>query len=448
MKVLWICNLALPEAAEQLKIEASNKEGWVSGLLHALLAHEKSAGIELEVAFPISPSQAGETKGVRQGSMKISDRSVTYYGFLEDTANPENFDSALVERMRTLMELSRPDIVHCFGTEYPHALAACMALPEKASMLLGIQGLCSEIAGAYYADLPEKVIKAKTFRDILRHDNIERQKNKFRDRGINEKMAIRMAENITGRTDWDKSCVQEIHPEAAYYFMNETLRDCFYQTRWEEANCVPHSLFMSQGDYPLKGLHYMLKALPGILEQYPDATLAIAGQSLVNYGTLKEKIKISAYGKYLRSLMKKYKLQDKVTFLGKLTGTQMAEQCLKSHTFVCCSALENSSNSLGEAMLLGMPIVCADVGGLPSMLHEGEGILFEGHRATQAPDLEGVAKRLQDAVIQMWQQADKRREYCEKARAHALQTHNGEVNCARLFEIYEHISEKRKNKCK
>ena len=38
MKVLWICNLPFPEAAEQLHIEASNKEGWISGMMHALFA--------------------------------------------------------------------------------------------------------------------------------------------------------------------------------------------------------------------------------------------------------------------------------------------------------------------------------------------------------------------------------------------------------------------------
>ena len=33
MKVLWVCNIMLPVIAEALHKEASNKEGWLSGLL-------------------------------------------------------------------------------------------------------------------------------------------------------------------------------------------------------------------------------------------------------------------------------------------------------------------------------------------------------------------------------------------------------------------------------
>ena len=33
MRVLWVCNIMLPVIAEALHREASNKEGWLSGLL-------------------------------------------------------------------------------------------------------------------------------------------------------------------------------------------------------------------------------------------------------------------------------------------------------------------------------------------------------------------------------------------------------------------------------
>ena len=35
MKVLWVCNIMLPVIAEALHKEASNKEGWLSGLWHS-----------------------------------------------------------------------------------------------------------------------------------------------------------------------------------------------------------------------------------------------------------------------------------------------------------------------------------------------------------------------------------------------------------------------------
>lgn len=52
MKVLWICNIMLPVIAEALHKEASNKEGWLSGLLEQVAA-ENSSDLELAVAFPV-----------------------------------------------------------------------------------------------------------------------------------------------------------------------------------------------------------------------------------------------------------------------------------------------------------------------------------------------------------------------------------------------------------
>ena len=52
MKVLWVCNIMLPVIAEALHKEASNKEGWLSGLLEQVAA-ENSSDLELAVAFPV-----------------------------------------------------------------------------------------------------------------------------------------------------------------------------------------------------------------------------------------------------------------------------------------------------------------------------------------------------------------------------------------------------------
>ena len=117
------------------------------------------------------------------------------------------------------------------------------------------------------------------------------------------------------------------------------------------------------------------------------------------------------------------------------------ETCLSSHVFVCCSALENSSNSLGEAMLLGMPCISADVGGLPTVMQAGEGIMYEGHRPG-TEDLAGVSNRLKEAVLRMWQEDGTA--YGLRAREHALRTHDREENCRQLLAVYRKIMEKGK----
>ena len=44
--------------------------------------------------------------------------------------------------------------------------------------------------------------------------------------------------------------------------------------------------------------------------------------------------------------------------MGKLDSEEMCRRYLKSHVYLSASSIENSSNSVGEAMLLGMSCIC------------------------------------------------------------------------------------------
>ncbi len=472
MKVLWLCNIMLPMIAEQLHMETSNKEGWLSGLADAVLERRQENGIELSIAFPVGRNfQALLGKGgkIRKKSPEarcdlssahfvedagrflaggifkvvISARgtNIVCYGFPEDVSHAERYDEALEESLRRVVEDAEPDLVHCFGTEYPHTLAMCRIFPRKDRLLAGLQGLCTLYAEAYYANLPEQVIHSVTFRDYLKQDSLVQQQEKFAKRGEMEREAIGLAGNVTGRTQWDRAFTQEWNPGARYFHMNETLRREFYGPVWEADKCIPHSIFVSQGDYPLKGLHYVLSALPAMMDQYPDVKVYVAGNSIVRCSTVKERLKLSAYGKYLLRLVERNALEDRVTFLGKLSAEQMRDRYLVSHLYLCPSALENSPNSLGEAMLLGMPCVSADVGGISSLFTGKEdGILYEGFRVgrkgNSQEEADRIAENLAAAVNEMWGSPGNMREYCKNARKRALITHDQDSNYRRMIEIY------------
>lgn len=116
----------------------------------------------------------------------------------------------------------------------------------------------------------------------------------------------------------------------------------------------------------------------------------------------------------------------------------MKERFLLSHVFVCPSILENSPNSLGEAMLLGVPSAAARTGGIPDMIKDGEeGVLFcPGSPGEIAEAVCAVFDRERDETGRTLAQR-----LCAAERRRARATHDGKTNYERLMEIYQKILE-------
>lgn len=439
MRVLWVCNRCLPVVAAELKMDAGNKEGWLAGLSERIL-EEKNEELELGVCFPASKDMAQW-----QGKFALE-----AYAFYEDVSKPELYPEHLEERMREIVEDFKPDLVHIFGTEFPHTLAMVKAFNRPERTLIGIQGICTLYADAYLTGIPEKIAKRSTLRDMLKSDNIMEQQKKFYKRGMFEQKALSLTCNVTGRTDFDREYSYKCNEHVNYYFMNETLRSNFYRGSWTIKDCVKHSIFVSQGDYPIKGLHFLLQAFPDILAEYPDAKIYVAGNCITGDEGFVKKLKIASYGKYLKELMEKHGIQDKVIYLGNLNAEEMKEQFLKCNVFVSCSTMENSPNSVGEAMLLGVPVVASDVGGVSNLLTDmEEGILYE---ATNMKALCNAVLKIFDAyeyetpskmrpLRVKEEEVTKVRTFPVKARERAYETHNPGKNYNRLLEIYHQICE-------
>ena len=175
--------------------------------------------------------------------------------------------------------------------------------------------------------------------------------------------------------------------------MNETMRQEFYEGRWKQEQTECHSIFLGQGDYPLKGMHFLLEAMGRLKGGLSGSELYVAGAALFPMKQPKDRCRLSAYGKYLLVLIRLYELQDRVIVLGRLSAEEMKAQFLRSSVFVCPSVMENSPNTIGEAMLLGVPVVASRTGGIPSMVEDGvTGLLFHNE------DVEDLA----DSIDRVW----------------------------------------------
>jgi len=418
MNILWLTNVPLPEASQLMNEKTTPFGGWLVNA-SARLAEEE--GIRLSIAFPKT--------GLSDVLVLEGDKK-TYYAFPpvgEKERDAIRNNTYLVR----ILDQAKPDIVHIFGTEYAHTLAMVNVCREKnTKAVISIQGLVSIYAKHYMACLPANIQNAVTLRDLVKHDNLKQQQTKFIKRGVLEIEALQKVRHIIGRTTWDKACTSQINPDTKYHFCNETLRDEFYNHRWDINRCEKHSIFISQGSYPIKGLHFMLEAMPLILKRFPDAKLYVGGNNIIKSDTLTDRLKLSSYGKYIKELIKRYNLKNDVVFTGILDKKQMCKRYLQSHVFVCPSSIENSPNSLGEAMILGVPCVASDVGGVSDLLtHKEEGFVYQ----TEAPYM------LAYYVGEIFTNNELALQFSAKARKHAMRTHDREVNNQTMISIYNDI---------
>jgi glycosyltransferase involved in cell wall biosynthesis len=416
MNVLWVTNVALPEASLLMNEKPVPFGGWFAS---ASIALANEDDIKLAIAFP--------KKGLND-MVRLKGKKIIFYAFPPISEKEVKFNKQNICFKKILGEV-KTDLVHIFGTEYPHALAMVNTCQEE-KMVISIQGLMSFISTHCMAGIPEKVQNRFTIRDIVRQDTLKQQKDKFMKRGVFEIEALGKVKHIIGRTTWDRACTSQINPDAEYHFCNETLRDEFYKHTWEIEKCEKHSIFISQGSYPIKGLHFMLEAMPLIIKNYPNVKLYVGGNNITKSDTIKDKLKISYYGKYIKELIEKYNLQKNVLFTGILDEKQMCERYLQSHVFVCPSSIENSPNSLGEAMILGVPCVASGVGGITDLLkHKEEGFVYQA----DAPYM------LAHYVCEIFGNDELALNFSNNARKHAKHTHDKNNNLQTLLSIYNKL---------
>lgn len=134
-----------------------------------------------------------------------------------------------------------------------------------------------------------------------------------------------------------------------------------------------------------KRVDMLINSFNNISNVYSHYKLIICGE-----GTCK---------KYLKKLVREYHLEEKVIFKGFVTNVW--EEMVTSELFVICSNYEGISNSLLEAMLLGLPVISTD-----SPIGGARGLIKDKINGLLIPVNDENA--LTDAIIYMLDNDDKR----------------------------------------
>jgi len=417
MRVVWITNGPIGKQ-NQLLDSISVSGSWIEASLEIL------HGVQSIELFVVTTWQVKQEKNLVDGNITYTILPGQYPSKVKVSKNTSR--RIWIEYVKRV----KPDLIHIHGTEYLHGLALVKSFPEM-KYLVSLQGLRGIIGRYYFAGLSSsEILRTITLYDIITGKSIIRSRKKFLNHLSYDSEYLNRIENVIGRTTWDYVHAKRLNNAVKYYTCERNLRSVFYKTHWSLERIKRHTLFISQSDYPIKGLHIVLKSLCLLRDEFKDIKLFIAGRDFISLPKSFGSFKLSGYAKYITKFIRSKSLQNNVHFTGILNDVQMAEYYRDSHIFICPSSIENESISLSEAQLIGTPCISSFVGGLPDTTHYGEaGLLYRFEEFEMLAHYIRFIFENDDYAITL----------SNREKRIARQRHDRKVNMNNLLKIYEDI---------
>lgn len=419
LKVLWFSNtpaLGIEHLRKDATICASG--GWLYAL-NTTVQHAVDLHIAFQYPHELAPFtyQSTQFHPVYTGNILINRLS-------ERFGRGSRTSEALTEQYMEIVRRVQPDIIHIHGTENPYIhILGLTEIP----VVVSIQGIPTVIAHKFCAGLHGRYLKVKGGKLGLKQFVLGRKTFKYdlsilRMRAARERQSLEKARYILGRTAWDRRVSQILAPQSRYFTSNELLRDAFYKTIWSRpapASPKAHVIFTVSSDSYFKGFETLCHTLKLLHEQEMNIEWRVAG---IDSDSLVYKITRREFGDSFPS--------HGLVLLGKVDAHTLTANMLESHLYVMPSHIENSPNSLCEAMLVGMPCIATFAGGTGSILRDGEdGILVQG----------GDPWALAGAIQELTLDPNKADQYGSAARKKALIRHDRNTVPKDLVSIYERV---------
>lgn len=365
MKVLWF-SLSPCGSIRRYNTERVI-QGWMISLEDEM---KRIPEIELEVAFF---SECKETPFKYDG--------VSYYPMGPDKVpsswdrlynryrSESKKDSIKLRWMLEVINKSNPDLIHIHGTEDAFGLIADYV--KNIPVVFSIQGLIAPCTKKFFSGISKNVVrKNTTLRQKLHNVTISRLYGSFKHGSKREIHYLTNARYILGRTFWDKYCTLALNPLRKYYQVNEILRDAFYCRQWK-------------GNVDTYGEIAIVSTISGMIYKGLDTILETSNllKSYSDYNFKWYVVGLKPDNHYIRLAEQETCIKSEdvnVIYVGMMGADQLADLLSQSDIYVHPSHIENSPNSVCEAMLLGMPVIATNVGGTSSIVKNGEeGILVQ-----------------------------------------------------------------------
>lgn len=414
MRVLWFTNTSC-NASEYLG-EGPVGGGWLRALDHAL-----QQKVELHVAFYHPKARetfkykSGTYYPISKGNWKVK----AILGiFWRQTTNTQD-----QEKYLQIIDNVKPDIIHIHGTENAFG---CIIPLAKVPVVVSIQGCMTVyhhkfLSGYSLRELSISILyRGRGIRQFIRNRSFNRAYRDFAKLKNREQQNLKPSKHIIGRTNWDRRIASILAPTSSYYHGDEMLREVFYTNTWTSGGQDKFIIHSTTSNSAYKGFETICETLYILrVERKLDIIWQVAG--LKPGDSIVEVTKFKLGSKYPWTGL---------TFLGSLDETKLVESMCKASIYVSPSHIENSPNSLCEAMILGMPCIATYAGGTSSIIEDGkEGILVQ----------DGDPWAMAGSILELHKNPSLALQYGRKARERALRRHDRERVVDSYIDIYKTI---------
>jgi len=408
MKVLWFSlSAGLSDAYLNNNYEGI---GWIKSLEKNI--QEK---VELSIAFyhhkEVAPFQLGATTYYPIRQFKRGKLTKIKYRLLSMMDSEDNVDLFM-----DVVKQAQPDLIHIHGTERAYGLVQKLTdIPTVVS----IQGTITVYKYKFFSKIswfdvlryskPVNFLFLRTFIHVY---------EQFKKISKTEQQIYKHSKNFIGRTAWDRRVTKVLAPQARYYHNDEILRSGFYTNKWSYKPAAKYKLFTTIWGNIYKGLETLLDSARLLDKMGIDYEWQVAGINLKD-----EVVNISSKGG-------KHRVSKNIKFLGMINESALIEGLLNSHVFIATSHIENSPNSLCEALILGVPCVATNAGGTASLMDDAkEGVLIQ----------DGDPYAMAGAIVELKENYDQAIAYGQKARERALLRHDQQKITDDLIAIYHTV---------
>lgn len=353
MRVLWLS--VTPSLYKEEKIG-----GWIASLENIVHKYAEKI-IELGIAF--ETNEHAEFKVIKNNTIyyPIVRNSSMYSKIVSRMSIRKHWETLRSKLLRIIADF-KPDIIHCFGSEWPYgAIVTDVTIPVVVHMqgFLNVYNLSQSMVVSRQDIKKTLGVNPVKIYHYLTANAYETGRVEF------ERELMAANHYFMGRTEWDMNICKYFSPGSKYFNVPEAIRPDIYDaaTCWSYKEAPLRLTTITQAGY-LKGNEIILRTAKILKDELGlHFEWRVAGNKDL-FPLFENKTRIRA--------------EDvNVKLLGMIDTTQIVEELSSSMFYIHPAIIDNSPNSLCEAQLIGCPVIAANVGGIPQLVDDGRtGFLY------------------------------------------------------------------------